>query len=127
MMLKKALAFVILVVATGCGGGSAGPGGAGGSSGLILLSPNGTASKPIDESISEPFILSATEAGYSGNFTARKVSGECFKVQPPAVSSGYWTIAPDGLYCIGGSKGDTEEFQVTDSYGHSAITYIHTI
>lgn len=122
----RAARFAILAAALGAtvscnsAGGSAVPS-------AILLSPNGTASQPVDESINESFTLMATEAGYSGSFTATKISGQCFKVQPPLTSSGSWVVAPQGLYCIGGSKGDTEEFEVTDMNGHSAVTYIHTI
>lgn len=126
MNFVRSTFLVILVAAsTSCSGSGTGAGGGNGSA-VIQITPYGTASKPFYESISTPFLLSATESGYSGSFTAVKISGQCFKVQPPATSPGYWTLEPDGGLCIGGSHGDTEEFEVTDGNGHSAVTYITT-
>ncbi len=51
------------------------------------------------------------ESGYAGSYTAVKISGQCFKVEPPATSPGYWTVAPGGGLCIGGNQGDVEEFR----------------
>lgn len=120
-------AFPVILVAalTSCTGSGTGAGGGSGSA-LIQLTPYGTASKPFYESISAPFLLSASESGYTANFTAVKISGQCFEVMPPASSPGAWTLAPDGGLCVGGTHGDTEEFQVTDDNGHSAVTYITT-
>jgi hypothetical protein len=120
---RISLLFAIASVLTACSGSGTG---AGGGSGSIQLTPNGTAAKPYYESISTPFLLSATDSGYAGNYTAVKISGQCFKVEPPATSPGYWTVAPGGGLCIGGNQGDVEEFQVTDAQGRSAVTYITT-
>jgi hypothetical protein len=125
---RISLLLVLTLALTACSGGpGTGAGGGNGGSGAIQLSPSGTAAHPVDESINESFALTATEGGYGGNFTARKISGQCFEIDPPTTSSGYWIVAPKGLYCVGGSKGDAEEFQVTDTAGRSAVTYIHTI
>lgn len=115
--------IALIIAMTACSGSSTG---GGATTGAIKLSPSGTAAFPVYESIDYPFALSATEGGYSGNFTARKVSGECFKVQPPATSAGYWEVAPDSGLCVGGTKGSADEFEVTDTDGHSAVTYITT-
>lgn len=96
----------------------------GNNNGLIQLSPLGTAANPAEESINESFTLTATESGYTGNFAAQTIVGKCWVVQPPISSPGTWTVAPQGLLCIGGSKADTEQIQVKDSNGNSAITYI---
>lgn len=110
------------------GGGGTGAGSSGGSgNGSIQLSPMGTSSRPIDESINSPFTLTASEGGYSADFTARTIVGKCWVVQPPTTSNGVWTVAPDGLICIGVSHGDTEQIQVEDLSGHRAVTYIHSI
>lgn len=109
-------ALVLFLVACHTGGA--------GDNNSIALSPLGTASAPAEESIDFSFTLTATESGYSGNFTARTVVGKCFVVQPPTTSPGTWSVSPEGLICIGGSKADTEQIQVTDSNGHSASTYV---
>jgi len=96
----------------------------GNNNGLIQLSPLGTAASPAEESINYPFTLTATESGYTGNFTAQTIVGKCFVVQPPISSPGTWSVAPVGLICTGGSKADTEQIQVKDSNGNSAITYV---
>jgi hypothetical protein len=92
-----------------------------------VLSPLGTAAAPANESIFSPFLLTATESGYSGNFTAQTIVGTCWKVQAPTSAPAAFDVAPSGLLCVGGLNGDTEQIQVTDGNGHSAITYIHSI
>jgi hypothetical protein len=90
---------------------------------VVQLSPNGTASKPAPESIASSFTLTAVEDGYTGQFSADTIRGECWVVQSPVTTSGAWTVVPQGLTC---SKLDTEQIQVKDTNGNSAITYIRS-
>jgi hypothetical protein len=90
---------------------------------VVQLSPNGTASKPAPESIESSFTLTAVEDGYTGQFSADTIRGECWVVQSPVTTSGAWTVVPQGLTC---SKLDTEQIQVKDTNGNSAITYIRS-
>jgi hypothetical protein len=90
---------------------------------LIRLTPNGTASSPTAESVKSSFTLIAVEDGYTGLFTAQTIVGECWVVQTPITTSGAWTVVPQGLTC---NKLDTEQIQVKDTNGHSAVTYIRS-
>jgi hypothetical protein len=90
---------------------------------LIRLTPNGSVSSPAEESIRSSFTLIAVEDGFSGVFTAETIVGTCWVVQAPIMTSGAWTVVPQGLTC---SKLDTEQIQVKDSNGHSAVTYIRS-
>lgn len=92
---------------------------------VIQLSPSGTAAKPADQSIKSSFTLTAVEDGYTGQFTAQTIVGKCWVVQAPTTTSGAWIVVPQGLTC--GSDLDTEQIQVKDTNGHSAVTYIHSL
>jgi hypothetical protein len=91
---------------------------------VIQLTPNGTAANPALESIKSSFTLIAVEDGYTGQFTAQTIVGECWVVQAPTTTSGAWTVIPQGVTCSG--KPDTEQIQVKDTNSHSAITYIRS-
>jgi hypothetical protein len=91
---------------------------------VIRLTPNGTASSPAAESIKSSFTLIAVEDGYTGQFTAQTIVGKCWVVQTPIETSGAWTVVPQGPTC---SKLDTEQIQVKDTNGHSAVTYIRSM
>lgn len=91
---------------------------------VIQLSPHGTASNPADQSIASSFTLTAVEDGYTGQFTAQTTVGKCWVVQAPITTSGAWVVVPQGATC--GSDRDTEQIQVKDTNGHSAVTYIHS-
>jgi len=93
---------------------------------VIQLSPNGTASSPANESVKSSFTLIAVEDGYTGQFTAETIVGECWVVQAPVTTSGAWTVVPQGLTCGNGSKNDVEEIRVKDTNGNSAVTYIRS-
>lgn len=90
---------------------------------VIRITPNGTASSPATESIKSSFTLIAVEDGYTGLFTAQTIVGKCWVVQTPVVTSGAWIVVPQGLTC---SKLDTEQIQVKDTNGRSAVTYIRS-
>ena len=90
---------------------------------LIRITPNGTASSPAAESIKSSFTLIAVEDGYTGLFTAQTIVGKCWVVQTPITTSGAWIVVPQGLTC---SKLDTEQIQVKDTNGRSAVTYIRS-
>jgi hypothetical protein len=92
---------------------------------VIQLSPHGTASNPADESIESSFTLTAVEDGYTGQFTAQTIVGKCWVVQAPITTSGAWIVVPQGLDC--NSVRDTEQIQVKDTNGHSAVTYIRSV
>jgi hypothetical protein len=94
---------------------------------VIQLSPDGTAANPAAESIKSSFTLTAVEDGYTGEFTAQTIVGTCWVVQAPTTTSGAWIVAPEGLSCGTGSKGETDQIQVKDTNGHSAVTYIHSV
>lgn len=91
---------------------------------VIRLDPNGTATNPVSKSIESSFTLTAVEDGYTGQFTAETIVGECWVVQTPISTSGAWTVVPQGATC---SKLDTEKIQVRDTNGHSAVTYIRSV
>ncbi len=110
----------------GCGGGGGtvpNPG----ASGNIVLSPLGTAASPAPESIYSSFTLTATESGYSGSFTAQTIAGTCWVVQAPTSAPATFVVKAAGSLCVGGSSGMVDQISVTDSLGHSAITYILSI
>jgi hypothetical protein len=88
---------------------------------VIQLSPNGTATSPAKESINASFTLTAVEDGYTGQFTAQTVVGECWVVQSPITTGGAWIVSPEGTTC---SQYDVEKIQVKDQKGNSAVTYI---
>ncbi|HEY6486753.1 MAG TPA: hypothetical protein VIX83_10255 [Candidatus Cybelea sp.] len=90
---------------------------------VIRLTPNGTASNPAPQSIQSSFTLTAVEDGYTGQFTADTTHGECWVVQSPVTTGGAWTVVPQGLTC---SKLSTEQIQVKDTNGNSAVTYIRS-
>ncbi len=90
---------------------------------VIQLSPSGTAQNPARQSIASSFTLTAVEDGYTGEFTAQTVVGECWVVQSPITTGGAWTIVPQGTTC---ANLDTEQIQVKDTNGHSATTYIRS-
>jgi len=92
---------------------------------VIRLDPNGTASSPADESIKASFELTAVEDGYTGEFTAQTIVGKCWVVQAPITTSGAWVVVPQGTTCS--TDLDTEQIQVKDTNGHSAVTFIHSI
>ena len=92
---------------------------------VIQLSPHGTASNPADESITSSFTLTAVEDGYTGQFTAQTTVGKCWVVQAPITTSGAWVVVPQGVTCS--SDRDTEQIQVKDTNGHSAVTYIRSV
>jgi len=91
---------------------------------VIQLTPNGTSAKPADQSIARPFTLIAVEDGYTGEFTAQTVVGTCWVVQAPIMTTGAWTVVPQGTSC---GRLDTEKIQVKDTNGHSAVTYIRSV
>jgi hypothetical protein len=90
---------------------------------VIQLTPNGSSTSPAPQSITKSFTLIAVEDGYTGQFTADTIKGECWVVQTPVSTSGAWTVVPQGTTC---SKLDTEQIQVKDQKGNSAITYIRS-
>lgn len=91
---------------------------------VIRLTPNGTSAKPAEESIARSFTLLAVEDGYTGEFTAQTIVGTCWVVQAPVTTGGAWTVVPQGSTC---SHLDTEQIQVKDTNGHSAVTYIRSV
>jgi hypothetical protein len=88
---------------------------------VIQLSPHGTATDPARQSVAHSFILTAVEDGYTGEFTAQTIVGECWVVQTPVTTGGAWTVVPQGTTC---AHLDTEQIQVKDTNGNSAVTYI---
>ena len=94
---------------TACSGSGTGAGGGGGSD--RSSSPERHRGQAVLRVAFDAVLLSAMESGYAGSYTAVKISGQCFKVEPPATSPGYWTVAPGGGLCIGGNQGDVEEFR----------------
>lgn len=91
---------------------------------VIQLTPNGTSGNPAPESITKSFTLVAIEDGYTGDFTADTIKGECWVVQTPVSTGGAWTVVPQGNTC---SKLDTEQIQVKDQKGNVATTYIKSV
>lgn len=128
---KVAAAFCMAALMAACGrGGKATSSSvipASGASGIIVLSPMGSAASPANESILSSFVLTASEAGYSGNFTAQTIVGTCWVVKPPTTAVAAFVVSPSGLLCVGGFNGDTEQIKVTDGNGNSTITYIHSV
>ena len=49
-------------------------------SAVIVLSPSGTSANPADEGCNQ-FIITASEAGYSGNFTISKGAGTNYSLR----------------------------------------------
>jgi hypothetical protein len=92
---------------------------------VIQLNPSGTATNPARQSIASSFTLTAEEDGYTGQFTAQTIVGKCWVVQAPVTTSGAWTVVPEGTTCS--TRLDTEQIQVKDSKGNSAVTYIRSI
>ena len=88
---------------------------------VIQLNPNGTATNPAKQSIASSFTLMAVEDGYTGQFTAETVAGNCWVVQTPVSTNGAWIVVPQGLSC---SKHETDKILVKDTNGNSAVTYI---
>jgi hypothetical protein len=91
---------------------------------VIQLTPDGTASSPAVQSVKSSFTLIAVEDGYTGEFTAKTTVGECWVVQTPVTNSGAWTIVPQGTTCS--TNPGTEQIQVKDTNGNSAVTYIRS-
>ncbi len=91
---------------------------------VIQLTPHGTSSKPADQSIAKSFELIAVEDGYTGVFSAQTIVGTCWVVQAPIMTSGAWVVIPQGSTC---AHLDTEQIQVKDTNGHSAVTYIRSV
>jgi len=89
---------------------------------VIVLNPNGTSSSPAPQSITKSFTLFAVEDGYTGQFTADTIKGDCWVVQTPVSTGGAWTVVPQGTSCA--KKLDVEQIQVKDQKGNSAITFI---
>lgn len=90
---------------------------------VIQLTPSGSLSSPAAEPITRSFTLFAVEDGYTGQFTADTITGKCWVVQTPVTTSGAWTVVPQGVTC---GKSETNEIQVKDQKGNSAVTYIST-
>lgn len=88
---------------------------------VIQLTPSGSSSSPVPESITRSFTLIAVEDGYTGQFTAQTISGSCWVVQTPVTTTGAWTVVPQGVTC---GHNETNEIQVKDQKGNSAVTYI---
>ncbi len=91
---------------------------------VIRLNPDGTSAHPANQSIESSFTLTAEEDGYTGQFTAQTIVGKCWVVQAPITTSGAWTVVPQGATCS--TRLDTEQIQVKDTKGNSAVTYIHS-
>jgi len=91
---------------------------------VIQLTPDGTATNPVPEPVTQSFTLIAVEDGYTGNFTAQTVAGKCWVVSSPVTTSGAWTVVPQGVTC---NQDDVEQIKVTDTNGHAALTYIHSV
>lgn len=89
---------------------------------VIQLNPNGTRTNPATQSIHKSFTLFAVEDGYTGQFTADTIVGKCWVVQAPISTGGAWVVVPQGVTCA--SDLDTEQIQVKDAKGNSAVTYI---
>jgi hypothetical protein len=91
---------------------------------VIELTPSGTMSNPAKQSIRSSFTLIAVEDGYTGVFTAQVVEGTCWVVQTPIMTSGAWTVVPQGTSC---PKLPTEKILVKDQKGNSAVTFIQSV
>ncbi len=119
--MKRARGFVLAVVAAGgivaCTHSSFMPN-------VIQLTPKGTKAQPAEQSIAHSFTLLAVEDGYTGQFSAQTIVGKCWVVQAPIMTGGAWTVVPQGSTC---SRLDTEQIQVKDTNGHSAVTYIRSV
>jgi len=120
--------WILVPLLAACSGGGGTPGSSG--SGQIVLSPLGSSSSPIAESCS-PFIISASESGYSGSFTismsggSNGAGGTDYALPPQTTTNGSWLIS-NGLLCVGGSKATATQFTVTDQNGNSASTFVTT-
>jgi hypothetical protein len=91
---------------------------------VIVLHPNGTSSSPAAQPITKSFTLFAVEDGYTGQFTADTIKGDCWVVQTPVSTGGAWTVVPQGTTC---DKLDTEQIRVEDQKGNSATTFIRSV
>jgi len=92
---------------------------------VIVLNPHGTSASPADQAITKSFTLFAVEDGYTGEFTADTIKGNCWVVQTPVSTGGAWTVVPQGTTCA--TKLDVEEIQVKDQKGNSATTFIRSV
>lgn len=88
---------------------------------VIQLTPSGSSANPAAEPVTRSFTLIAVEDGYTGEFTAQTIKGSCWVVQTPITTGGAWTVVPQGLNC---GQNETNEIQVKDQKGNSAVTYI---
>lgn len=91
---------------------------------VVQITPSGSPTDPAPVSIAKSFTLIAVEDGYTGNFTAQTIVGECWVVQAPITTSGAWIVVPQGQTCS--SDRDVEQIQVKDTNGNSAVTYIRS-
>ncbi|MBV8344908.1 MAG: hypothetical protein JO190_07965 [Candidatus Eremiobacteraeota bacterium] len=91
---------------------------------VIQLTPKGTSAQPADQSIAKSFTLFAVEDGYTGQFSAQTIVGNCWVVQAPIMTGGAWTVVPQGSTC---SRLDTEKIEVKDTNGNSAVTFIRSV
>jgi hypothetical protein len=92
---------------------------------VIELNPHGTSTSPADQSVAKSFTLFAIEDGYTGQFTADTIKGDCWVVQTPVSTGGAWTVVPQGTMCA--TKLDVEQIQVKDQKGNSAVTFIKSV
>jgi hypothetical protein len=88
---------------------------------VIQLTPSGSSANPAPEPITRSFTLIAVEDGYTGQFTAQTIVGSCWVVQTPVTTSGAWVVVPQGVTC---QQDETNEIQVKDQKGNSAVTFI---
>lgn len=88
---------------------------------VIQLTPSGSSANPAPEPTTKPFTLIAVEDGYTGEFTAQVVTGDCWVVQTPVTTSGAWTVVPQGVGC---GQNATNKIQVKDQKGNSAVTFV---
>ncbi len=90
---------------------------------VIQLTPNGTPGSPAIQSTKSSFTLIAVEDGYTGQFSAETIAGKCWVVRTPVVTSGAFTVDPQGLGC---GRAQTDTIAVKDMKGNSAVTYIRS-
>jgi len=102
-------------------------------SGIVVLTPMGTADKPVSRYILGPtttFTLAASEEGYAGTFTAQNVtpgmtSNSCW-VAPPQSSTGIFLLTPGSVCEVAtGASGFTEQIKVSDANGNAATTFVY--
>jgi hypothetical protein len=87
--------------------------------GAIVLDPAGTASNPFSEPIFGGFTLTASEVGYSGNFTATTDASACFQTTSPTSTNSF-----NYSGSLTGNCSALQSIVVTDTNGHSATTVI---